>query len=208
MTNHLYQDDIPADLIKLEGDLAIDCETRGLDIFNRDRLCVIQISNGDGNAHLVQFKDAQYDKAKNLKKLISDNNRQYIFHYARFDIAAISLFLGVDIRNIFCTKISSKLIRTYTDKHSLKYLAKEILGIELSKQQQCSDWANELSEKQIEYAASDVLYLHQIRGELKKMLQQENRMELAQKCFDFLPTRVELDKKGWLNDDIFSHGSS
>jgi len=204
MTNHLYQNDLP-DNVKLNGDLAIDSETRGLNIFQRDRLCVVQICDASGNAHLVQFKNSEYDKAVNLKKLLSDTSRMKIFHYARFDVAAFKIFLGVDVKNIFCTKIASKLVRTYTDKHGLKDLVKEVLDVDLSKQAQSSDWAAELTDKQIDYAASDVLHLHKLRDRLDKMLVGEGRRELAQKCFDFLPTRIELDIGGWLADDIFAH---
>jgi ribonuclease D len=204
MTNKLYQSDLPDDL-KIEGDIAIDSETRGLNIFKRDRLCVVQIGDSKGNAYLVQFKKAEYDKARNLKKLLSDDSRLKILHYARFDVAAIKIFLGVDMKNIFCTKIASKLVRTYTDKHGLKDLVKEFLDIDLSKQAQCSDWASELSDKQIDYAASDVLHLHKLKAGLEKMLVEEGRLELAKKCFDFLPTRVELDMSGWPEEDIFQH---
>ena len=204
MPSKLFQNDLPAD-IKIEGSLAIDTETRGLNIFGRDRLCVVQIGDNKGNAYLVQFKNSEYDKAVNLKALLADNTRLKIFHYGRFDIAAIKIFLGVDIKNVFCTKISSRLVRTYTDKHGLKELVKEFLDIDLSKQSQSSDWAGELSDKQIDYAASDVLYLHRLHDKLYKMLKDEGRVELAQKCFDFLPTRVELDRAGWLDDDIFAH---
>ena len=204
MVNKLFQNDLPAD-IKIEGSIAIDTETRGLNIFKRDRLCVVQIGDSKGNAYLVQFKNSEYDKAVNLKALLADSTRLKILHYARFDVAAIKIFLGVDIKNVFCTKIASKLVRTYTDKHGLKDLVKEFLDLDLSKQQQSSDWAGELTDKQIDYAASDVLYLHRLHDKLLKMLRDEGREQLAQKCFDFLPTRVELDKAGWLEDDIFAH---
>lgn len=147
-----------------------------------------------------------YENATNLKKVLSDKNREFIFHYARFDIAAIEIYLNVSITNIFCTKIASKLTRTYTDRHSLKELCKELANVDLSKQQQCSDWgAAKLSDEQVEYAASDVLYLHGIREKLIERLEKEGRFELANKCFNFLPTRVELDKKGWIDTDIFHH---
>lgn len=204
MTTKLYVNDIP-DNLNLPGDLAIDTETKGLNIYQRDRLCVVQISNGDGNAHLVQFPERDYNKAVNLKKLLNDGSRQKIIHFARFDVAAIKLFLGVDMKNIFCTKIASRLARTYTDKHGLKDLVKEVIDIDLSKQAQCSDWSAELTEKQLDYAASDVLYLHRLRDKLQKMLESENRLELAKKCFNFIETRVELDILGWQNEDIFAH---
>lgn len=203
----LYQNDLP-DNLNIEGDLAIDTETKGLNIYQRDRLCVVQISNGDGKAHLVQFKDREYDRAVNLKKLLSDNSTQKIFHFARFDVAAIKIFLGVDIQNIFCTKIASKLARTYTDKHGLKDLVKEYVNKEISKQQQTSDWSSTLNQKQLEYAASDVLYLHKLREGLIEALEGENRVQLANNIFKFIPTRVELDIAGWPEHDIFSHASN
>jgi ribonuclease D len=204
MTNYLYQNDLP-DNVKFEGDIAIDSETRGLKIFKRDRLCVVQVSDGKGNAHLVQFKKQEYDKAKNLKKLLLDETRVKIFHFARFDVAAIKIFLGIDLKNVYCTKIASRLVRTYTDKHGLKDLVKEFLDIDLSKQAQCSDWASELTDKQIDYAASDVLHLHKLKAKLDAMLAEEGRAELAKKCFDFIPARATLDIEGWLEDDIFAH---
>lgn len=202
----LYQNDLP-DNVNIEGDLAIDTETKGLNIYQRDRLCVVQISNGDGKAHLVQFKDREYDKAVNLKKLLADNSTQKIFHYARFDVAAIKIFLNVDIQNVFCTKIASKLARTYTDKHGLKDLVKEYVNKEISKQQQTSDWSSTLNQKQLEYAASDVLYLHKLREGLIEALENENRLQLAQNIFNFIQTRVDLDIQGWPEHDIFSHSS-
>jgi ribonuclease D len=204
MVNKLFQNDLPADL-KIEGDIAVDSETRGLNIFKRDRLCVVQIGDSKGNAYLVQFRNSEYDKAVNLKKLLADESRVKIFHFARFDVAAFKIFLKIDVRNIFCTKIASKLVRTYTDKHGLKELVKEFIDIDLSKQQQSSDWAAELSDKQVDYAASDVLYLHKLRERLAQMLKDEGRTELAKQCFDFLPTRIALDIGGWLEDDIFAH---
>ncbi len=204
MVNKLFQNDLPADL-KIEGDIAIDSETRGLNIFKRDRLCVVQIGDSKGNAYLVQFKNSEYDKAVNLKKLLTDESRVKILHYARFDIAAFKIFLGVEVKNIFCTKIASRLVRTYTDKHGLKELVKEFCDVDLSKQQQSSDWASELSDKQIDYAASDVLYLHRLRERLANMLKEEGRTELAKQCFDFIPTRVSLDIGGWSEEDIFAH---
>ena len=203
MTIHLYENDLP-DNLKLEGDLAIDTETMGLNL-HRDSLCLIQISTGDGNAHLVQFKDRKYD-CPNLKKLLSDKNTQKIYHFARFDLAAIKHFLGVDCGPVFCTKIASRLCRTYTDRHGLKNLTKELLDIDLNKQQQCSDWGtSEISEQQKEYAASDVLHLHALRDILKERLKRENREQIAQECFDFLITRATLDLEGWADFDIFQH---
>lgn len=204
MTNKLYQNDLPDDL-KIEGEIAIDTETRGLNIFKRDRLCVVQIGDSKGSAYLVQFKDGQFDKAKNLKRLLSNESQLKILHYARFDVAAIKIFLGVEMKNIFCTKIASRLVRTYTDKHGLKDLVKEVLDVDLSKQAQCSDWASDLSDRQIDYAASDVLYLHKLKDHLSKMLKEEGREVLARKCFEFIPARAELDIAGWPEEDIFAH---
>ena len=203
MTINLYQNDLPAEL-KFENSIAIDTETQGL-LLQRDRLCLIQLSDGNGDAHLVQFSANQYD-APNLKKLLNNRKTLKIFHFARFDIAAIKAYLGVDCSPVFCTRIASRLTRTYTDKHGLKDLCSELLGIEISKQQQQSDWAsNDLSVEQQKYAAADVLYLHQLMKILKDRLIREDRTELAQACFDFLPSQAELDLKGWNNEDIFAH---
>lgn len=203
MTNFLYKNDLP-DNLNLGNSIAIDTETMGLRS-NRDRLCLVQISNGDGNSHLVQFQKDNYN-APNLKKLLSDYNVLKIFHYARFDLSVLQKNLKIKIRNIYCTKIASKLTRTYSDAHGLKALANELLNVELSKKQQSSDWGSEnITEDQIEYAASDVLYLHKIKEKLDIMLVRENRFELAKKCFDFLPTRTELDLGGFEDDDIFRH---
>lgn len=194
---------MPNDFV-LSGDLAIDTEAMGLNN-RRDRLCVLQFSNGDGNAHLVQFEKGTYD-APNLKRLLSDTSTTKIFHFARFDVAIIKHYLGVDIEPVFCTKIASKLCRTYTDSHGLKELCREVLSVNVSKQQQSSDWgADELTKEQKDYAASDVLYLHKLRNKLTGMLEREGRLELAQKCFNFLPARVELDLAGWPEMDIFQH---
>jgi len=166
----------------------------------------VQISDGKGDAHLVKFTPGIYEGADNLKKLLSDPSRAKIFHFARFDVSAIKFYLGVDIENIYCTKIASKLVRTYTDKHGLKDLCKEFLNVEISKQQQCSNWgAEKLTKEQIDYAASDVLYLHGIREKLNFLLEKENRKAVAQKCFDFVPVRSELDLGGWHDLDIFHH---
>lgn len=201
----VYKNDIPTELL-IEGDIAIDTETMGLN-FHRDRLCVVQISNGDGNAYLVQF-DGQDYSAPNLKKLLADESRGKIFHYARFDLAVIKKYLEVEINNVFCTKIASKLTRTYTDSHGLKDLCRELLGITISKQQQSSYWsAEELSEEQKEYAAKDVVYLHSIRTILAKRLIDLNRSHIAHKLFEFLPVRTELDLIGWNDIDIFAHGN-
>jgi len=199
----LYQGDLP-DGLDLGSSIAIDTETQGLNP-NRDRLCVAQISSGDGNAHLVQFAPDGYD-APNLKRVLADPSVLKILHFARFDVAICQRWLGVTMGPIYCTKIASKLVRTYTDRHSLSVLVKELLDVDLSKQQQSSDWASpNLSEEQLKYAASDVLYLHQLQEKLDTMLAREGRQQLAQACFDFLPTRAELDLRGWEATDIFAH---
>ena len=203
MTNKVYQGDLP-DNLTLGPVIAIDCETMGLNP-NRDRLCVVQLSDGDGDAHLVQISQGQ-NKAPNLCKILENQKILKIFHFGRFDIAAMYKTFGVLTTNVYCTKIASRLIRTYTDRHGLKNLLQEILAVDISKQQQSSDWGSEtLSKAQIEYAASDVLYLHQLRDILTQKLTRENRMEMAQSCFDFLPVRAKLDIEGWPETDIFSH---
>lgn len=203
MTNHLHKGDLPKD-IDFGSVVAVDSETMGL-IPQRDPLCVVQLSAGDGDAHLVQLDRNTYD-APRLKALLADPGVLKIFHFARFDIAAFKYWLGVETAPVFCTKIASKLSRTYTDRHGLKDVSRELLGVEMSKQQQSSDWgAAELSKAQIDYAASDVLYLHQIKEKLTAMLAREGRTELAQACFDFLPHRAALDLAGWPEIDIFSH---
>lgn len=203
MTIHLHKGDLPAD-VDFGAAVAIDTETQGLNPL-RDRLCVAQLSAGDGTSHLVQFAPGQYD-APNLKRLLADRSVLKILHFARFDVAICRQWLGVTMGPIYCTKIASKLVRTYTDRHSLSTLAKELLGIDMSKQQQSSDWAAEdLTSAQQEYAAADVLYLHQIKDRLDTMLAREGRADMAQACFDFLPTRAELDLKGWAETDIFAH---
>lgn len=172
---------------------------------HRDRLCLLQLSNGDGKAYLVNFIDKNY-AAPNLKKLLLDKNRCKIFHYARFDLAAIRKYLGIDLENIFCTKISSKLVRTYTDAHGLKDLCRELLSVQISKQQQSSYWGRlDLTAEQKEYAARDVLYLHQLRATLQDMLLAENRLDIAKQIFKFLPIRANLDLVGWNDIDIFMH---
>ena len=194
---------MPAD-VTFEGDIAVDTEAMGL-LNNRDRLCVVQLSDGKGDEHLVTFQPGQYD-APNLKALLADKTRVKLFHFARFDVAILRAYLGVLVQPIYCTKIASKLARTYTDRHGYKEICRELLGEEISKQQQSSDWgAPELSEAQQEYAASDVRHLHNLREKLNGMLQRESRMELAQASMQFLPARALLDLKGWQNVDIFSH---
>lgn len=203
MTNFFHKNDLPSD-VHFERSIAVDTETMGLNIL-RDRLCLIQISAGDGNAHLVQFEAGKY-QAPNLKKVLSNEKIQKIFHFARFDISCIHHYLGIEITNIYCTKIASKLTRTYTDSHGLKNLCEELLGIEISKKQQSSDWGSlEINDKQLEYAASDVLYLHKLKDKLDIMLNREERMEIFQACLKFLPIRSRLDIKGFSNVDIFSH---
>lgn len=203
MANHLYQGDLPDDL-DLGSVVAIDCETMGLKPY-RDRLCVVQLSAGDGDAHLVQIAKGQ-SQAPNLCKLLSDKNVLKLFHFGRFDIAAMYHAFGVLTAPVYCTKIASKLVRTYTDRHGLKNLLQELLEVDISKQQQSSDWGtNELSDAQISYAASDVLYLHQLCKVLNERLEREGRSEMAQACFDFLPQRALLDLTGWPDEDIFSH---
>jgi ribonuclease D len=199
---HLHKGDLPAGL-DFGKSVAVDTETLGLNV-NRDRLCLIQLSAGDGTAHLVQF-DGVYD-APRLKALLTDPNVLKIFHFARFDIAVLKKYLGVETAPLYCTKIASKLVRTYTDRHGLKDLAGELLGIEISKQQQSSDWAaKELSQQQLAYAASDVLHLHALKEKLDTMLDRDNRREFAEAAFKFLPVRAKLDLAGFGEDDIFSH---
>ena len=203
MTNHVYKGDLPDDL-DLGPIVAIDCETMGLNP-KRDRLCVVQLSSGDGNAHLVQVAKGQ-TSAPNLCRILEDPNVLKLFHFGRFDIAAMFEAFGALTAPVYCTKIASRLIRTYTDRHGLKNLLQELLSVDISKQQQSSDWgAKNLSKAQVEYAASDVLYLHQLRDSLNKMLIRESRMDIAQSCFDFLPTRAQLDLAGWPDTDIFAH---
>ncbi|MEL6617396.1 MAG: ribonuclease D [Pseudomonadota bacterium] len=203
MTNHLHISDLP-DGLDLGSFVAIDCETMGLNP-HRDRLCVVQLSGGDGDAHVVQIKQGQTE-APNLCRLLADPNVLKMFHFGRFDIAAMLNAFGVVTAPVYCTKIASRLIRTYTDRHGLKNLLQELLNIDISKQQQSSDWgADTLTDAQLEYAASDVLYLHALRDVLNERLQREGRMEMAQACFDFLPMRAQLDLAGWPDTDIFAH---
>ena len=200
---HLHMSDLP-DGLDLGPVVAIDTETMGLDP-RRDRLCVVQLSPGDGTADVVQIP-AGKPSAPNIAKLLADTSKPKIFHFARFDLAVLYKNLGVMPQPVYCTKIASRLTRTYTDRHSLKDLARELCNIDMSKQQQSSDWgANELSEAQVAYAASDVLYLHDIKAKLDEMLARESRAALAEACFSFLPTRVALDLGGWAEEDIFAH---
>ncbi|HHL22536.1 MAG TPA: ribonuclease D [Aliiroseovarius sp.] len=203
MTNHLYAHDLP-DGLDLGPVVAIDCETMGLNP-HRDRLCLVQMSGGDGNAHLVQIAKGQRE-APNLTRMLADPKVLKLFHFGRFDIAALYHAFGVLTGPVYCTKIASKLVRTYTDRHGLKNLLAELLGIDISKLQQMSDWGAEtLSEAQLAYAASDVLYLHRLREKLDARLAREGRADLAQACFDFLPARARLDLAGWPETDIFAH---
>ncbi len=203
MTVHLHEGDLPADL-DLGPVVAVDSETMGLR-YRRDPLCVVQLSAGDGDAHIVRLDRPAYD-CPNLKRLLADPSVLKLFHFGRFDIAMFQLHLGVETRPVYCTKIASKLARTYTDRHGLKDVVRECAGVELSKAQQSSDWgAAELTPAQLEYAASDVLYLHAVKARLDEMLEREGRMDLARKLFDFLPTRSALDLAGWDEIDIFAH---
>ena len=203
MTNYLHKGDLPPD-VAVSGDIAVDTEAMGLNN-KRDRLCVVQLSDGNGDAHLVQFAPGAYS-APNLIGLLTDPKRVKIFHFARFDLAIMRYYLGVRVAPAYCTRTASRLVRTYTDKHGLKELVRELLGVDLSKEQQSSDWgAPELSEKQLAYAANDVAYLHRLKEVLDTMLAREGRTEIAKACFSFLPSRAELDLAGWSEVDIFSH---
>ena len=204
MAVHFHEEDLPADALG-PGAIAVDTETMGL-VTRRDRLCVVQISDGSGDEHLVRFGPNSDYSAPNLKAVLADPERLKLFHFARFDLAAIEYYLNVMATPVFCTKIASKLVRTYTDRHGLKNLVTELLNGEMSKAQQSSDWGGpDLSDAQRDYAASDVRYLHALKDELSKRLVREGRMEIAQACFDFLPTRARLDIMGWEDRDIFSH---
>ena len=203
MTNHLYKGDLP-DGLDLGPIVAIDCETMGLNP-HRDRLCVVQMSGGDGNSHIVQVALGQTE-APNLCRMLEDPAVLKLFHFGRFDIAAMFNTFGALAAPVYCTKIASRLVRTYTDRHGLKNLTQELIGVDLSKVQQSSDWgAEDLTPAQLDYAASDVLYLHRLRDELNKRLAREGRTEVAQACFDFLPMRAKLDLMGWPDTDIFAH---
>ncbi|MGE4062575.1 MAG: ribonuclease D [Rhodospirillaceae bacterium] len=202
MTNHLHRGDLPAN-VTFKDSIAVDSETMGLRL-ERDRLCLIQLSAGDGDAHLVQILPGQ--AAPRLAAVLADPKTLKIFHFARFDLAMIVKHLGVRCAPIYCTRTASRLVRTNTDKHGLKDLCKELLGIEISKQQQTSDWgAESLNAEQVDYAAADVLYLHRLKVEMDKLLAREKRVELANACFTFLPDRAALDVAGWADEDIFAH---
>lgn len=199
---HEHKGDLPT-YVKLEESIAVDTETMGLS-YHRDALCVVQLSSGNGEAHVIQLERTY--NCPNLKQLLANESILKIFHFARFDIATIKQWLNVDTKPLWCTKIASKLARTYTDKHSLKYIVSELTGTELSKAAQSSDWGAEtLTNEQVKYAADDVLYLHRAKDRLEKILKRENRLDLAQACFDFLPVRAKLDLEGWEGKDIFAH---
>ena len=204
MTIHFHEEDLPEGVLA-DGPVAVDTETMGL-VTGRDRLCLVQISDGGGDEHLVRFNPGSNYAAPNLKAVLADPARLKLYHFARFDLTAIEHYLGVTAAPAYCTKIASKLTRTYTDRHGLKNLVEELLGVSLSKQQQSSDWGGpDISDAQREYAASDVRYLHRLREELDRRLAREGRTALARACFDFLPTRARLDRLGWAEQDIFAH---
>lgn len=204
MAVYFHEEDIPAGVLA-EGPVAVDTETMGLHS-HRDRLCLLQISDGNGDEHLIRFSPGSDFSAPNLRAILTDPKRLKLFHFARFDLAAIQQYMGVMAAPCYCTKIASRLVRTYTDRHGLKELVRELLGQEISKQQQSSDWGGPvLSDAQKEYAASDVRYLHRLKEELDRRLEREGRTEYAQACFDFLPTRARLDLAGWADTDIFAH---
>ena len=205
MTVYFHEEDLPEGVFAPGADIAVDTETMGL-ITPRDRLCVVQLSDGGEDQHLVRFNPGSSYAAPNLKAVLADTSRVKLYHFGRFDLAAIEYYLGVVAAPVFCTKIASRLVRTYTDRHGLKELVRELLGQDISKQQQSSDWGGPvLSEAQRDYAASDVRFLHALREELVKRLAREGRTDLAQACFDFLPHRARLDIAGWPETDIFAH---
>ncbi len=203
ITTHVHTYDLPSG-VSFQGSIAVDTEAMGLNHF-RDRLCVVQMSGGDGAAHLVHFPEPKYD-APNLKKLLSNAKQEKIFHFARFDVGILKHYLGIDVSPVYCTRTASRILRTYSDKHGLKEICKELLTVDISKQQQSSDWGSAaLSPEQVDYAASDVMHLHRLKEELNRRLQREGRYELAQRCMSFIPLRVDLDLAGWANEDIFAH---
>jgi ribonuclease D len=204
MAVHFHEEDLPAD-VTFDGPIAVDTEAMGL-VPGRDRLCLVQLSDGTGEEHLVRFASGSDYAAHRLKSLLADPERLKIYHFARFDVGIMQAYLGIMAAPLYCTRTASRLVRTYTDRHGLKDLVKELLNIDVSKQQQTSDWgAAELSEAQRDYAASDVRYLHQLKQKLDERLQREDRVALAQACFDFLPARAMLDIAGWPEQDIFAH---
>jgi ribonuclease D len=205
MAVHLHEEDLPAEVRFADGPIAVDTEAMGL-VPGRDRLCVVQLSDGKGDEHLVRFRQGSDFSAPNLKALLADSARLKLYHFARFDLGIMQAYLGIMAAPAYCTRTASRLVRTYTDRHGLKDLIKELLNIDISKQQQTSDWgASELSDAQLDYAASDVRYLHQLKAKLDERLVREDRAALAQACFDFLPTRALLDIAGWPEQDIFAH---
>lgn len=205
MAVYLHEEDLPADVAFAEGPIAVDTEAMGL-VPGRDRLCVVQLSDGKGDEHLVRFRRGSDYSAPNLKALLSDPERLKLYHFARFDLGIMQAYLGITAAPVYCTRTASRLVRTYTDRHGLKDLIKELLNIDVSKQQQTSDWgADELTDAQRDYAAGDVRYLHALKQKLDERLQREDRTELAQACFDFLPARALLDVAGWAEQDIFAH---
>jgi ribonuclease D len=205
MAVHFHEEDLAADVAFADGPIAVDTEAMGL-VPGRDRLCLVQLSDGKGDEHLVRFKRGSDYSAPRLKALLSDPNRLKLYHFARFDVGIMQAYLGIMAAPLYCTRTASRLVRTYTDRHGLKDLVKELLNVDLSKQQQTSDWgADELSDAQRDYAASDVRYLHALKEKLDERLEREGRTPLAQACFDFLPARALLDIAGWAEQDIFAH---
>ena len=205
MAIHFHEEDLGGDVQFADGPIAVDTEAMGL-VPGRDRLCLVQLSDGKGDEHLVRFSRGSNYSAPNLKALLGDHNRLKLYHFARFDVGMIQAYLGFMAAPLYCTRTASRLVRTYTDRHGLKDLVKELLNIDLSKAQQTSDWgADDLSDAQREYAASDVRYLHALKARLDERLQREDRLALAQACFDFLPARAMLDIAGWNEQDIFAH---
>jgi ribonuclease D len=205
MSIYFHEEDLGEDVRFADGPIAVDTEAMGL-VPGRDRLCLVQLSDGKGDEHLVRFANGSDYSAPRLKALLSDPDRLKLYHFARFDVAIMSKYLGIIAAPLYCTRTASRLVRTYTDRHGLKDLVKEMLGQDLSKQQQCSDWgAREISDAQREYAASDVRYLHALKEKLDERLERENRVALAQGCFEFLPYRALLDVAGWADTDIFAH---
>jgi len=205
MAVYLHEEDLPADVRFADGPIAVDTEAMGL-IPGRDRLCVVQLSDGKGDEHLVRFRRGSDYSAPNLKSLLADSDRLKLYHFARFDLGIMSAYLGIMAGPVYCTRTASRLVRTYTDRHGLKELVKELLNVDLSKQQQTSDWgADDLTDAQRDYAASDVRYLHQLKEKLDERLAREDRVALAQACFEFIPTRAMLDLAGWAEQDIFAH---
>jgi len=205
MAIHFHEEDLPGGVQFADGPIAVDTEAMGL-VPGRDRLCLVQLSDGKGDEHLIRFRRGSDYSAPNLKALLSDSNRLKLYHFARFDIGIMQAYLGIMAAPLYCTRTASRLVRTYTDRHGLKDLVKELLNIDLSKAQQTSNWgASEISEAQREYAASDVRYLHALKEKLDERLKREDRLELAQACFDFLPARAMLDIAGWPEEDILAH---